>query len=158
MEVSDMKRKNIMILGIVFLSLLALPVFAHGPWSGRGGDECGYGRSWFGDNLTAEQQAELRELRQEYLDQTRQLREDAQTKMREMNTLLQSGSPDEKQVRQVQKELNTVRAKLADARVDHILKVKKVDPEAFAGRYGSFGWKGYGRDRAQARRDCPNAL
>jgi Spy/CpxP family protein refolding chaperone len=135
-----MNTKSIVVFGIAVFSLCALPAFAYGPFSGRGGGECRYDRPGPACDLTEEQQTRLRELRQDFQDRTRDLREELWTKRQEMRTILGSDTPDEKQLRQMQKEVNALQTRLGDARIDHMLEVKKVNPQAFAG-YG----RGYGR-------------
>ena len=122
-------------------------------------------RAGSGTNLTAEQQAELQKLRQDFADQTRELREGLQAKRQEMRTLMESSSPDKKELKRVQAEINTLRAQLADARIDHVLKVKEINPQAFSGYgrgCGISAWKGCPRsgfgERQNRRAYCPNAL
>jgi Spy/CpxP family protein refolding chaperone len=160
-----MEKKGIIICGIVVLALCSLPAFAHGPFSGRGTGECLYGGQGLEGSLTAEQQAELRELRQGFADQTQELRETLQAKRQEMRTLMGSSSPDGKDLKRVQAEVNTLRAQLDDARIDHVLKVKKIDPRAFAGYgrgYGYHAWKdgrrSSFREGKNRRAYCPNTL
>lgn len=160
-----MEKKGMVVCGIVVLVLCSLPAFAHGPFSGRGTGECLYGGQGLEVSLTAGQQAELRELRQGFADQTRELREGLQARRLEMRTLMASSSPDAKELKRVQKEMNNLRAQLDDARIDHVLKVKEIDPQAFSGYgrgYGSHAWKdgrrsGF-REGKNRRAYCPNAL
>ncbi len=160
-----MEKKGIIICGIVVLALCSLPVFAYGPFSGRGTGACLSGGQGLEGSLTAEQQAELRELRQEFADQTRELRESLQARRLEMRTLMGSSSPDGKELKRVQKEMNTLRTQLDDARIDHVLKVKEINPQAFSGYgrgYGSHAWEdgrrsGF-REGKNRRAYCPNTL
>jgi hypothetical protein len=75
-----------------------------------------------------------------------------------MRTILGGSSPDEKQLKKVQKVINALQAKLADAKVEHMLEVKKINPQAFTGESlgygrhaGKCGWgpcpSGYGQGR-----------
>lgn len=145
-----MEKKGMVVCGIVVLVLCSLPAFAHGPFSGRGTGECLYGGQGLEVSLTAGQQAELRELRQGFADQTRELRESLKVKRQEMRALMGSSSPDGKELKRVQAEMNTLRAQLDDARIDHVLKVKEIDPQAFSG----YGW-GHGRHAwKDGRRPC----
>jgi len=160
-----MEKKVIVLCGIVVLALSALPALAYGPFSGRGPGACLSGGQDLEQNLTAEQQAELQKLRQDFADQTRELREGLQAKRQEMRTLMESSSPDKKELKRVQAEINTLRAQLADARIDHVLKVKEINPQAFSGYGRGCGFSalkdcprsGFG-ERQNRRACCPNAL
>ena len=153
-----MNKKSIVVFGIVALSMCALPAFAYGPFAGRYQGDCRYDRPGPCADLTAEQQAQLRELRQDFRDRTQGLREDLWAKRQEMRTILGGSSPDEKQLKKVQKVINALQAKLADAKVEHMLEVKKINPQAFTGEgfgygrhAGKCGWRpcpsGYGQGR-----------
>ncbi|HPA84401.1 MAG TPA: hypothetical protein PLJ30_06320 [Deltaproteobacteria bacterium] len=69
-----MNKKSIVVFGIVALSMCALPAFAYGPCAGRYQGDCRYDRPGPCADLTAEQQAQLRELRQDFRDRTQGLR------------------------------------------------------------------------------------
>lgn len=138
----ETKKKSLMIFGIVVLSLCALPVFAYGPWQGRGaGPGSGYCRSAPGSDLSTEQISELREINSEYFSRTNELRQGLWEKRERMRELLASPSPDEQQVKKLNREMESLRAQLGEARMDHILKVKKVSPQAFPCDYGFRGPK-----------------
>ena len=134
------KKVGFMVLGIAVLLLGSLPLFAYCPWQGRGAGQGG-GCCWSapGSDLSDEQLSELRESNSAYFSRTNELRKGLQEKREQMRALLASPSPDEKQVKKLHKEMESLRAQLGDARIDHILKVKKVDPEAYPCGYGFQG-------------------
>ncbi len=74
-----------------------------------------------------------------------------------MDKLLNSANPDEKQIRDLQKEISALKAEMGDKRISYELEAKKIAPEAdlFRG-YG----KGHGRGFYESqggpgRGNCP---
>ena len=136
-------KKVLMTLGILFMvGILAAPVFAH-RWGGDknyGGP--GYGPCWVeGGDLTESQQVELDKLNEKFVNDTAKLREDIWNKSAELDTLIESPNPDATKVKALQKEINDLKAKMADQRVDFELKARQIAPNARVGRgYG----RGYG--------------
>lgn len=136
-----MKKTIILIIGIVCMAAVSTLVFAHGPgWGGasRGGGyyyDCPY-TDYDGASLTQEQRMELDTLRQEYLTQTDKIRDRLRDKRYEMNTELNRENPDEQKIRGLQKEISELKGQMDSARIDHILKAKKVDPDIDTRSFG----------------------
>ena len=138
-------RKVLMTAGILLMvGILAAPVFAH-RW-GRGGygayGGAGNGPCWLeGGDITESQQAEIDKLHEQFVNDTAKLREDIWNKSAELDTLIESPNPDATKVKALQKEINDLKAKMADQRVDFELKARQIAPNARVGRgYG----RGYG--------------
>jgi len=141
-------RKLLTVLGVLILvGAIAAPVMAHGPGWGKGRHMMGYsggGPGYYGqygrgyDNLTAEQRTQLDKLSRKFFDETSPLRNEIWTKKAALNTLLSSSSPDAEKAKALQKEISDLKAKMALARIDYELEVRKINPDA---RFGS----GYGR-------------
>jgi zinc resistance-associated protein len=130
------------ILGLV--GALAIPVFAHrgdwGEWAG------GPGYCWQGygpyANLTDNQRTELDSLEQKFDNDTAKLRDQIWAKSAELNTVLNTVTPDAARARALQKEITDLRAKLDQQRIDFQLEARKVAPNAgYAPGYaGGYGW------------------
>ena len=135
-------KKGLTIAGILLLAVtVAVPVFARGVGWGRGphmgywqGGPAygpGYG-GWYG-NLTEDQRNQLETLNKKFYDETSQLRNDLWAKRAELNTLLNTSNPDTEKAKALQKEISELQAKLAQARIDHQLEVRKAYPETASG-------------------------
>ena len=138
-------RKLLITLGILFMvGILAGPVFAHrwgmsgyGAYGGSGSGPCWLG----GGNLTDSQQVEMDKLQQSFVNDTAKLRQDIWNKSSELDTLLDSETPDANKVKTLQKEISDLQAKMADKRVDFELQARKIAPNT---RFGQGYGRGYG--------------
>lgn len=149
------------VLGITLLiAALAVPVFARGPGWGRGHHMMGYwdrGSGYSGQydrgygNLTEEQASKLDQLDRKFYNETADLRDKIWSKSAELDNLLSSSDPDLDKARALQKEINDLRAKLDEKRLNYELEARKVKPDSQFGRgYGHHMWgrgsgMGYGR-------------
>jgi zinc resistance-associated protein len=86
----------------------------------------------------------LNQLRQKFFDDTATLRSDLWAKQGELNALLNSPNPDQTKVRQLQDEVNDLRTKLSQKRLDFELEAKKIVPNAGPGPGMYGGGPGYG--------------
>ena len=137
-------------LGIVALAVLvAVPVMAYGPrgWGHHPrGYEGGPGYCWdrgAGDeNLTDEQRDQLENLHKKFYDETSPLRDKLWTKHAELNEVMNASNPDADRALAIQREINDLRAKMAEARIKFDLEARKINPDD---RYGKRLGKGYGR-------------
>jgi Spy/CpxP family protein refolding chaperone len=141
-------KRLITFLGIVVLfGAIASPLSAQG-WRGMEfGPFMGHGPGpaidprmdgfplgpWFGP-LTEEQRTQLDELNKRFQEETAELRETLADKSRELNTILTSEKPDEKQAKALQKEISDLNAKLAEKRLDFRFEMAKIIPESGLGR------------------------
>jgi hypothetical protein len=98
-------------------------------------------------NLTEEQQSRRNELSKKFFDDTEKVRSDIWARSRELSEVLSSPNPDAEKARGLQKEINELRSKMAEARTDFELEARKIDPDGnFARGYGrgGYGRGGYG--------------
>ena len=141
-------KKIITISGISLLVLaLAIPAFAWWPSWGRGHHMMGYedrspgysqqyGR---GDSeLSRDQWNKIEKLDQEYYNEAENLRNKLWKKSTELSNLLNSSDPDVKKAKEIQKDINDLRAQLDEKRLTYEIEAGKTVPE---GRFGM----GYGR-------------
>ncbi|MFH1489863.1 MAG: periplasmic heavy metal sensor, partial [Pseudomonadota bacterium] len=99
------------------------------------------GSGGWNDGLTEEQRTQLDKLYQKFTDETSSLRNDLWSKRGELNTLLNSPSPDAEKAKALQKEISDLRSKMAEKRLDLELEEGKIAPDKGSARgYG----KGYG--------------
>ena len=151
-----MKTKTILFFGIVFMAAVSLPVFAHGPGWGNASRGNGYNNDcpysgYGGENLTQEQRLELNALRDEYRANTDKIRDQLRDKRYSMQTELNREQSDELKVRALQSEISELMSQMDSARIDHMLKAKKVDHDISSRSFRNGGhYRGdrcYGRSR-----------
>lgn len=142
--------KNItVIIGILLLiGAVAIPVMAWGPhWGGRyhmmgyWGSSPEYGRGSYG-TLAPEQKTKLEALDRKIYDETKDLRDQAWAKSRELADVLNSSNPDLEKAKALQTMISDLHSKLDEKRLNYDLEARKILPDQRLG-YGSGGW--YGR-------------
>ena len=160
-------KKTVTIIGtLVLVAAIAIPVFAHdrGWGKGRGmgirpeARQAPYCENI--PNLTPEQSAKLKELREQHDKDTLPLRNELIAKRAELRNLWSQGNPDEAAIKAKQQEINDLRNKLQDSMTEYRLEVGKIlTPEQQAQLQSSRpGWdyrgdakrpgaRGYGRMR-----------
>jgi len=79
-------------------------------------------------NLTAEQAGQLFDLKQQFMNDTAQLRKSMLMKRVEMTALWRAENPDAKQIQAKQKEMNALREQLQEKMVAFRLKAQKIAP------------------------------
>lgn len=153
-------KRLVTVMGIMVLAgAIAVPVLAYGPGWGRGPSMMGY---WGGGpgygyctgygpgaaSLTEDQGKALDNLHRKFYDETAPLRNEIWGKKRELADVLNAPNPDAEKARALQKEINDLKASLAEKRLNFELEERKIVPEARSGRgYGrGYGWHmgGYG--------------
>ena len=145
-------RKVLTTLGIlVLVGFLTAPVFAHRWGGGKSYGGPGAGPCWFESedyaSLSETQRTELGKLEEKYIKDTTKLREQIWEKSEELNTILNSPSPDAKKAKALQKEINNLKAKMGEQRLNFELEARKIAPNARFGRgsgRGGYGHRGYG--------------
>jgi len=141
-------KKITTISGILLLALaLAMPALAWWPDWGRGHQMMGYedrGQGYFqqygigGSELSRDQWNKIGKLDQEHYDETADLRNELWKKSTELSNLLNSTDPDVEKAKEIQKEINDLRAQLDEKRLSYELEARKTVPEGRLDR-------GYGR-------------
>ncbi len=149
------------VLGVTLLvAALAVPVFAWGEgwiwghhmmgqWDRGPGYSGQYDRGY--GNLTEEQASKLDQLDRKFYSETADLSDKIRSKSAELDTLLSSADPDLEKARTIQKEINDLRAKLDEKRLNYELEARKVNPDTQSDRdygrhmWGRFSGMGYGR-------------
>ena len=104
------------------------------------------------DNLSEEDFKKMDEERQAFFNETADLRRDRYAKRLELKSEMVKENPDPQKASGLQKEISDIEAKFAQKRLDHMIKMKKINPNVgrgFAGRgkgfrgHGGRGFRGY---------------
>lgn len=160
-----MKKQTLMITAIIFtLMTITAPAFAgnHNARQYKGNANCprymkGPGQNWA--NLTQEQQTQVKDLHQTFVDETASQRASMVSKREEIRILMETSTPD-------RDKLIALVAGLADAQkavmakgIDFTLEAKKIAPELglpmFFRSMGMFQGKGGFHDQRRGQQRCP---
>ena len=143
--INNYKNKAIMALSVI--AILVFGAYAFADWGmGYGHHERGYfdqglhHRGWenpgyghiMGD-LSEEQIRKLDKERNTFYKATEDLRQDIYRKELELRTELSSANPDAGKAASLQKEISKLEARLNQKQVDHMIAVKKINPNAGLG-------------------------
>lgn len=103
----------------------------------------------YAGNLSDEELKAVQQERQRFFDETRDLRQDIRQKQLELQSELAKKNPDTQKAAALQKEISGFEQQFDQKRLDHMMKMKKIDPE--------MGWMGgRGRENRGEDGDCPN--
>ena len=140
--------KNITLTkGIVILAAIVMVGFvatAYAGW-GRGGHHMGWGGTGYGgyyQDLTDEQRQVIEQERRAFFKDTGELRQNLYAKELELRSELAKDNADTQKAATIQKDISNLEAQLDQKRLDHIIKMKEVNPEA--GRGFMMGGRGRG--------------
>lgn len=147
-------RHIIVVLAVFAVSGLGTIAFAqsgagmqHGQYRhGQGGyhDNMGAGCRYI-DNLTDEQKAAIKKEREAFYKDTMDLRRSIKSKRLELRSEMVKPDVNEKRVVQLQKELSALEADFDLKRIEHRLKMQKIDPGMCLGKGGNKDYKKTGR-------------
>ncbi len=145
---------GIVVAAVVFILGYGANAFAGwGRGSGYGG--CGgpggrWGGGYGAATLSPEQTKQMESQRQAFFDDTADLRQEIYQKDLDLRRELAKETPDAAKAKGLQKALSQLEAQLDEKRIDHMMAMRKINPEAGRGRYGRGGkGPGYG--------NCPGA-
>ncbi len=142
---------------IVILTVIAIAGFgayAFADWGmgydrygmGMYGRGTGYGGPGYMGNLSADEIGALDHERTAFFKATEDLRQDIYAKELELRSELAKQNPDTQKATKLQKEISELVAQLDRKRVEHVVKMKKINPDAGRGfmgrgnmRYGMMG-------------------
>jgi hypothetical protein len=127
---------------------------------GYGYGHHGYGRGYgpgcdYGDDLTQEEIEKLQAQREAFHKDTRKLRRNINQKELALRSELVKENPDTQRALEIQKEISDLRAQMDQKRVDHLIKIRKIAPDAGRGMMKGFGSRGGGRGMGPGSGDRP---
>ena len=133
---------------------------------GRGWHHGGYGAPGGGafGNLSEEDIKKLDEERKAFFEATKDLRRAVHQKHLELASEMAKQNPDAARAATIQKEISDTKAQLAQKHLDHIFRVRKINPDLGMGFSGGGhmdhgmmhpGMRGQGRYGYQGNPDCP---
>ena len=147
--------KRTLIAGLVAAAVVTLGVNAFaGRGMGAGGDDRGYHHYRGGDcpymdeNLTTDQREQLDAERQAFLEATKDTRQDLYAKRLELRAEMAKSDADLKKASALQQEISDLQGNLDQKRLNHIMAMRKINPDAgrwFAGDCPRMGDRGMGR-------------
>ena len=106
---------------------------------GMGGPGSGY----MGRNLNEDEMKKFDEARQSFFEETESLRQSLYVKELELRSEFAKEKPDAKKASEIQKEISGLEAQLSQKRIDHMIKMREINPGVGRGFMGR-GPKGYG--------------
>jgi Spy/CpxP family protein refolding chaperone len=117
----------------------------YGPHMGSG-----YGRG----NMTEEEFQKFQNKRQEFFDSTRSLREQIYNKRSNLRNEMAKENPDREKLAGLQNELNQLEGQFEQKRLDHMLEMRKINPNAGQGYYGRGPGRGFHRGGGYGPGSC----
>jgi protein CpxP len=145
-----MKKVTWTVIAVLFVAVVATSAFAFGWGRGPGYGPCARGdfQGPAGLNLTTEQTAKIKEMRETQRKEMKPLREQMFTKRDEIRKLWLEPNPDQAKITAAQKEMRSFRDQMEDRMTAyHLESVKILTPEQRE-KIGSFGQgrgSGHGR-------------
>ncbi len=165
-------RSKITVIMVSVIALLGISLYAFADWErGYGrhdkwadGDESpryhqrggmhGYWNGYLGDDIKDEDIKKLNDARQKFLTETQDLRSDINEKEFLIRNELSRSEPDANKVIKLQKQLSALRANLDEKWVNHMIAMKKINPDIGRG-YAMGHGPGYGRGQGRGHgRNC----
>ena len=154
-------NSNTLTRGIVILAAIAtvgLVATAYAGWGSGGYGHMGRGwghMGWFGPGnggdypaLTDEQRQTMEQERRTFFEETNDLRQNLYTKELALRSELAKADADAQNAAAIQNDISKLEAELDQKRLDHVVKMKQVNPDAgrgfMMGGRGRGGRMGYG--------------
>ena len=132
---------------------------------GGGWHHDGYGHHGWGafNDLSEEDRKKLEEERKAFFEETEELRREVYQKFLELASEMAKKNPDPAKAAAIQKTISDSQARLAQKRLDHLFRVRKINPDlamGFGGGHMGFGMMhgtmmGYGGSGYRGYPDCP---
>ena len=121
----------------------------------RGG--CAYGQ--MNADLTPEQREQVETERQAFFDATKNERQDLYAKRLELRAEMANRQPDLERASALQKEVSELQGSLDQKRLNHIMAMRKINPDAGRGfmmQGRGMGHHGMGQGMGYGPGNCPN--
>jgi len=149
-------NKSLMVLTIV--AVLGFGAYAFADWGmgpgmmggrgnyGPGWHHGGYGYNGYGDmmgNFSDDEIQEMNSQRNKFFKATEDLRQDLYAKQLELRSELAKENPVPKRASNIQNDISKLQAQLDQKRIDHMVDMRRINPNAGRGFIGN-GGMGYG--------------
>lgn len=142
------------IITVAFIALVGLTInaFAHSgmSWSGGWGHhgqgwhhQSGYGPD-YNDQLTNKEYKQFDQKRGAFLKETQKLRSNLFEKERELQKEFSKDEPDASNASRLQKEISELQAQFDQKRIDHMIEMRKLNPNISRGYMQGGPMMGYG--------------
>ena len=142
------------IITVASIALVGLTInaFAHGGMS-RGGGWGHHGQGWhhqgeygpgYDDQLTKEEYSQFDQKREAFFKETQELRSNLFEKERELQNELAKDEPDASKASRLQKEISELQAQFDQKRIDHMIEMRKLNPNIDRGYMQGGPMMGYG--------------
>jgi Spy/CpxP family protein refolding chaperone len=142
------------IITVASIALVGLGInaFAHGGmgWGGSWGHHSqgwhhqdGYGPG-YNDQLTQEEYKQFDQKREAFLKETQELRSNLFEKERELQNELAKDDPNASKASRLQKEISELQAQFDQKRIDHMIEMRKLNPNIGRGYMHGGPMMGYG--------------
>ena len=144
--------KNTALIVLTVVAVVGFGTYAFADWGmghhryGWGQDDPGYhhrgrggpGYGYMMEDLSDDDIEMLKKERESFFKTTEDLRQDIYTKELELKSELSKKAPDAEKAVKLQKDLSDLEAKIDQKRIGHMIKMKKINPNA--GRGPGPGW------------------
>jgi len=137
-----MKKGFLVILAIAAVVVLSVTAYAgRGMGYGPGGGQCqgirgggyGPGSGYMMGNIGEDEAKKLNDARDEFFKATEDLRQDIYAKEMELNSELAKKNIDAEKAAKLQKDISELESKFDQKRLDHMIKMKKLNPNLARG-------------------------
>jgi len=130
---------------LAIAAVVALSVTAYAGWGmrgyGPGGGECpgvrgggyGPGSGYMMGNLTEDEAKKINDQREEFFKATEDLRQDIYAKELELNSELAKKNIDTEKATKLQKEISELESNFDQKRLEHMIKIRKLNPNLARG-------------------------
>jgi Spy/CpxP family protein refolding chaperone len=135
-----MKKTILTVMAVFFVAAVATSAFAFGCGRGPGYGPCARGdfQGPAGMNMTAEQTAKIKEMRETQWKEMKPLRDEMFTKRDELRKLWLEPNPDQGKITAAQKEMRLLRDQMQDRMTAYRLEAVKILTPEQREKIGSF--------------------
>ena len=148
-------RNVVITIASVAVIGFSVNAFAHGRGMGGGGGcgnygagmpmhgQGGYGQG-YGDQLNKEEYKQFEQIREAFFNETQDIRAGLFEKERELQGELAKTEPDAAKASRLQKEISDLQSQFDQKRIDHMVEMRKLNPNAGRGFMSQGPRMGYG--------------
>ncbi len=152
-------RNAVIIIAVVTVVGIGINAFAHGSkgWGGgwgyhRGPQNCpgnyqGDYEGSYGGPVNSEEFKQFEQKRDAFFNETQELRSALYEKERELQNELSKENPDAAKASGLQQEISDLHAQFDQKRLDHMIEMRKLNPNAGRGPMVGGNKRGYGSKR-----------